>query len=447
MKLTEEQHTSAEALMDTATKQDIAGAAFAEGTDAEHAYGVLYQGEWETPWDGTCVAVRLHARALAASGLPVLLKSFSGKVVTREGAVEPAAIAGIPQSVKQEVGLLPETSIGMLTPLIKHAVVRSAEQLRALLVPRHVVHPDAERMLAMRDAILRATILYSVWERDRVHPDVVQLLRRVRNWVPCSRNRSVLIESGVPEAQVEVIPHPYDPEDVLCGLVRRKPRSGAPRFYSIGRWEPRKAYAELLHAFLHAFPPHTDARLTIKYTGGDWPDYPTPDEALRAAAAWGGWPLDAARRAVTLIGERLPRKDLLRLHFEHDVYVCGSRGEAWCLPAFDAKVAGNRMIHVPWGGTEDFAAPDDIGLAYTLEPVPTSYGWEPKARWATATHGDLVEALRVARPPERFARPERFEERFGLRAVGLQMRESVLRVARALSPAAAAALEAYSVPE
>ena len=50
---------------------------FKEGKDADHPFGVAYQGEYETLHDGTAVAVRKHAVALARTGLPVLLRSFS----------------------------------------------------------------------------------------------------------------------------------------------------------------------------------------------------------------------------------------------------------------------------------------------------------------------------------------------------------------------------------
>ena len=122
--------------------------------------------------------------------------------------------------------------------------------------------------------------------------------------------------------------------------------------------------------------------------------------------------------------------DVLKLHFEHNIYVAAGHGEAWCLPAFDAVCAGNGLVHVPWGGTDDFAPPGAPRVPYRLGPVHPSYGWEPDARWAEYEVGDLAQALRQARAPAAHARSEEFENRFSLEAVGARMRELVLQVAR-----------------
>ena len=110
------------------------------------------------------------------------------------------------------------------------------------------------------------------------------------------------------------------------------------------------------------------------------------------------------------------------LHLENNIYVSASHGEAWGLPAYDAKLAGNRLVYVAWGGVCDFAADEDIAVPCELEPVHGSYRWEHGARWAGYQLSDLVEGLQRARLPESFARPAGFEEKFSMRAVGEKMR-------------------------
>ena len=90
----------------------------APSTKAEHAHGVLYQGEFETVSDGTAQAVRLHARALADTGIPVLLRSFSSTVVNADGVAEPVHLVGLPPEVDTEVGPLTKTSIAETRTLI-----------------------------------------------------------------------------------------------------------------------------------------------------------------------------------------------------------------------------------------------------------------------------------------------------------------------------------------
>jgi glycosyltransferase involved in cell wall biosynthesis len=421
--------------------------AFADGKAAEHPFGVLYQGEWETPADGTSAAVRLHARALAATGVPVLLKSFSGRVVTADGVVEHVAAVGVPGVVKREVGTLNETSIGTLGPLIKHVVISDAEHARRFIMPRYVEHEDPEILMALRSAVYRSTIVYSVWERDRIDPGITRQLSSVAEcWVPCEQNAELLRSAGVPEERVHVVPHPYDENDPICRLVQRSPaKHREPRFYAIGRWEPRKGYAALIEAFLRAFRPSDGCRLTIKYHGGDWQGYPKPEQALVEAARRTGWTEQEARSAVELISRRLPRDRIVELHYRNNIYVASSHGEAWCLPAFEAKLAGNLLVHVPYGGTADFSAVADVDVPYALGPVHPSYAWEPDAQWATYDTDALAEALKTAAlATVLFVPPPQFQERFGMRAVGRLMRERALSVLDQVSHEAADYLRAQS---
>jgi glycosyltransferase involved in cell wall biosynthesis len=409
---------------------------FARGSAAEHPFGVLYQGEWETPWDGTAAAVRLHARALADAGVPLLLKSFSNMVTNAEGIPEPVHLVGVSDEVVGEVGHVRETSISRLGPLIKHVVVRDAEHLRAVIVPRGLVCEDPQQLVAMRDGIYRATILYTVWERDRIEPDVARHLSRAAQcWVPCSHNKATLQAAGVPARQVHVVPHPYHPADPMCRLVERHGYDSR-LFYSIGRWEPRKGYHKLIGAFLTAFGADEPVGLMIKYSGGDWEGYPTPRESV---SRWlqdqrvvdNGWTIGNAGRRLKLISGKLPRDQIVKLHFASNVYVSSSHGEAWNLPAFEAKLAGNSMVHVPYGGTVDFEDPErDVRVPFELGAVDPSYRWPAGCKWATFSVAALAAALKRAVAPDGPQRPPEFEQRFRMDHVGQQMRELVLGVAR-----------------
>jgi glycosyltransferase involved in cell wall biosynthesis len=193
------------------------------------------------------------------------------------------------------------------------------------------------------------------------------------------------------------------------------------RFYSIGRWEPRKNQHGLLRAFCAAFHPDDDVSLTLKWHGF-WRDY-APFEVVISQLEeqfpiWRG----RTRERITTHPSHLPADQILRLHFENNIYLAPSCGEAWCLPAFEAKVAGNRLIHTPYGGTRDFAGDADFDLPFELEAVPASYGWPEGSQWARPDHDALVAALRAAQVPERFERSADFEARFNLQAVGRRMR-------------------------
>lgn len=419
-------------------------AEFAPGSKpADHPFAVMYQGEYETPWDGTATAVRLHARALAKAGVPVFLKSFSGLVTDEYGGVESVHVGGLPPTVRLEIGDLDKTTATSLFPVVKHLVVRDAEHLKKVIFPRGAIaRGGLEADIVMRKHIYDSTIVYSVWERDRVDPGIARHLSRVAEcWVPCHDNREMLIRSGVPAEQVVVVPHPFERGDPILKLRARRPNP-ARRFYSIGRWEPRKGYAELLAAFTCAFRAEEDVTLTIKYTATNWPDYPSPESAsLRALAEpkaqQNGWTLGAFKSKVSLVEGRLPRQSIQKLHYQNNIYVCSSHGEAWCLPAFEAVLAGNRLVYVPEGGVRDFARDSDVRVALQGRcPVPRSYQWEADAQWANFTREHLTLALQHVTAPEDYGYSAQFEPRLTMDHVGALMRERVLDIASRQHPAA-----------
>ncbi len=403
---------------------------------AKHQHGVVYQGEFETPSDGTTQAVRLHARALAATGVPLLLRSFSSVVVNQFGVAEPVHVAGMPPEVEKEVGHLLNTDIAHARPSIKHVVIRSADHCRRLLLPRGAIPADGsiEAQMAMRDGIYDNTIVYSVWERDRLDEGIARELARVKQcWVPCRMNAQLLVRSGVPADRVHVVPHPYTDDDMIHVCTKRPPGEHGDwrRFYSIGRWEPRKGFVNLIGAFLMAFKPSDKVSLTIKYSGsGQWPGYLAPDEALETMVRFGdapgnGWSLSSLRDHIKLIDGRVKRSMICKLHYENNIYVSASHGEAFGLPAFDAKLAGNAMVYVPYGGVADLAEDSDIAVPHEMGPADPSYRWEHGAQWGTYKIEHLVEALRRARVPEEFRRPPRYEAEFSMAAVGRKMRDLV----------------------
>ncbi len=416
---------------------------FAPGTPADHPYGVMYQGEWETEWDGTAVAVRRHARSLASTGIPVLLKSFSGLVTNAEGVPQPVFAVGLPPAVEAEVGDLGRTSLGSLSVLLRHLVVKNEASLDMQLMPRHVVHADPTLLLKMRSAVYNSTVTYTVWERHRVALGIARLLDRcAQAWVPCRQNAEALIGSGVRAERVHVVPHPYDPADPICQLIRRKPISER-RFYAVGRWEPRKGFHELVGAFLQAFRPGDPVHLTIKSSPGQWRGYPAPEESLAHwAQVYDYWDAGRLAEQVQVDLRRYPRSKILKLHYDHNLYVQSSHGEAWGLPAFEAKLAGNRLVHVPFGGSADYAEPSDVAIPWSLGPVHPAYRWEREAEWAEFQVDALAEALHKATAPTEYERPAHYERVFGFDAVGRQMAGLLLAQLDQSEPAAAAWLRA-----
>lgn len=414
----------------------------ASGRTSVHPYGVLYQGPWETSGDGANRAVRLHARALAGTGIPVLLKSFA-HVVVKNGIAMPVIDAGVPDEVRDEVGDLVRSSVRETVPMIRHLVPRSAESLRQMLVPRSVIHEDIRALAAMREHLMRANILFTVWERDRVPDEIARVLSRVGGcWVPCSQNAEILVDGGVRPERICVVPHPFDPTSRLAQDGPGRPPMAGKHFLSIGLWQPRKALHEALGAFLRTFEPD-EATYTIKTPPTDWPGYPTPQNSIRGwledeRVKAKGWTAAALKGRVRLILSRLSDDEVVDLHLQSNIYLSASHGEGWGLPAFDAKVAGNRVVHVAWGGTADFCETgQDVRIPHWLGPVHESYPWEAGTRWAEYDVEALEEAIREVKPPSSHERPGWFDREFSMEWVGIRMLRNVLRIADEVDPTAA----------
>jgi glycosyltransferase involved in cell wall biosynthesis len=332
------------------------------------------------------------------------------------------------ERVTDEVGHLMHASIGHLRVRIKHAVIPHSDFLRSWVIPRSVMlEHNAGRAQEQMQALYKHTIVYSVWERTTIEPNIAGILRRVGEcWVPSRHNAALLRKHGI--ERVTVVPHPWEESSPLARGTERKPLQQK-RFYAIGIWQPRKGFHELLGAFLSAFHPGDPAHLTIKYQEYRWPGYPGPEESI---AHWlgdpgvraMGWREENLKPHLGLYGKYWPEEKIQALHFESNIYVSSSHGEAYGLPSADAKLCGNALVHVPWGGTADFADGGDQALPYTLEPVPASYRWEPGAEWASLDFPGLVRALQQIAPPGVYLRNPYVESaRFDL--VGKLMRERV----------------------
>jgi glycosyltransferase involved in cell wall biosynthesis len=385
----------------------VQGDTFSPSSDATHPYGILYQGPWETLADGTCRAVRRHSRSLADTGVPVLLKSFNHTKVTN-GIVQ-ACYGDYDDQVLEDIGDIHHTSIGKFPLAIKHLVVNTPERLRGVLYPRGILGADPHQTRLWQAGVAQATVLYTVWERTQIPEEIAKIMSGAGQcWVPCHQNRDCLIKSGVPAEKVFVVPHPYLPHELERATKRsaefhRGVTAGEKRFYAIGAWQPRKAFHELIGAFMQRFEPGTGITLRVKTTDVSWPNYPSPRESImhwleQSEVRRNGWSAEKLRGNLSVITKTVTDDQIQQMHVENDIYVCCSRGEAWSLPAFDAKLYGNRMVYVPWGGPVEFCdeqndSPVSIGSEFSA--VPSSYGWGD-ATWADFTIDALGEALQHA---------------------------------------------------
>jgi hypothetical protein len=361
-----------------------------------HQSGVLYMGPWENMADGFAEHTRRCARALKMAGMPVHLRSGQPTVY------KPDRRLG--RDLRDELGDLLDESIHRYSAMV-HQVVPSGGVLDGITTKEITAaarYKELRFTMEEQERINRGRIIYSVWERQDLHEAEVQALKRVGQvWVACQANLEMLQRHGIETGRV--VPVPFMPDDPLLELEGRQRRRGPVRFYSIGKWEPRKEHRNLLGAFLREFEPG-EAKLWLK-TSPRAPrmvDYPSSSD--EAVTQWlkdeqviaKGWSWDNIQRFVHIKQAVLSPKLMLELHSIGDIYVSCSRGEGFDMPAFDAKLAGNLLVYTPSGGPPDFAGERDVRVvpSGTVQCHPF-YDWG-EARYLDYELDAVRDAMRCA---------------------------------------------------
>lgn len=271
-----------------------------------------------------------------------------------------------------------------------------------------VVHLVPEYYPLVKDVVGDAGpfIAHTVWETDKVPahwPDLLDLADRIV--VPTEWNREVFAAGGV-TAPIEVVPH------VACDPV---PGDGGRSlaidddtfvFYTIGRWDERKAMFHTVRAYLEAFDGDDPVVLVVK-TG--------PRIEMPPVEAWGssnpmawttGWQVAHLVSQFTnpahvrLEVGTWSADQIAGLHVRGDCYVSLPRGEGWGIGAFDAAAYGNPVVATGWGGLLDFLDPDVSGLVRsTLVPVEhhAFASYSPDQRWVEPDVAHAAELLRAVR--------------------------------------------------
>jgi len=403
------------------TPEELERHIVAPGTDAHLPCAIEYQAPWDVLEDGLARHARAQVRALARTGLPVVLRRLSRPKFMMEDDVD--------ARVRASVGYLRDTTAGSVPIAIRQLVIHSATFLE------NTIAPPGARLSGFDDEIkvYGSTIIYTPWERTTVAPAIVEVLNRcAETWVHGEWVVDIFKRAGV--KRVYAIPVAFDPDTSLTSHISaprgsEKVPSGK-RFYAIGKWEPRKNYHALIGAFLQEFSPKERSSLFIKtYEWGSWDGYPSVGESI---AYWlaqpevqaNGWTAANHTRLLRVLSDKISDVAIAQLHRDNNLYVTCSHGEAWDMPAFEARSAGNRMVYTGWSGPTDFAGEGDESIWYGLsraEPVHPGYGWEPEATWASCGVGLIRRALRNAQPPERRVHPPELYPRFGLGPVGAQM--------------------------
>jgi len=243
----------------------------------------------------------------------------------------------------------------------------------------------------------------------------------------------MLVDEGVAEDKVRVVPCPFMPDDPHLALAGQERRPGPPRFYHIGKWEPRKEQRNIFLAFMRAFEPG-EAVLMLKTSPKSPPldGYPVTAQAALLECLQDdhvkrrGWIEKEVARWIFVYAKRFTTAQMLNLHRMGDIYVSLSRGEGFDMPALDAKLSGNLLVYTNSGGTQEFAGPHDFEVSSQgTVPCHPFYGWPEYARYLDYDVDEAAKALREAAEhytDRSLPTESRLWDRFGAESVGLRMK-------------------------
>jgi len=277
---------------------------------------------------------------------------------------------------------------------------------------------------------LRNAIGMTVWETDRMPMQWRNALSHVLEvWLPCEFNISAF--SRELRTPMFKLPHAVVPRhfngDVPCDAFPDV-RPDDFVFYAVFEWQERKGPAELLAAYLRAFPTDAATVLVLK----------TSPAAARAAAQ----ALAAARERTSSSARVVIRAEvwsegrLEALHRRGDCYVSLHRGEGWCYPLFEAASRGTPVVATAYAGPLEYLDADFAQLVpYQLVQVRQAYQYyHPTMRWAEPDVISAADRLRwvCAHRDEARARAaaaaERIRASYSPESVGRMAREELVRI-------------------
>lgn len=295
---------------------------------------------------GYAQAIRGNIMALHKLGVPLTLKPISF------------------ETARPDLGKYREVMLNAIDANIDYNVV--------------IIHTTPEFWAQHREEG-KLNVGYTIWETTKLHPtwpgyinDNVDLCL-----VGCSWNVEVFKNSGV-TVPIEAVPHgigrsefdgisPFDVSGVSDHSFM---------FYSIFQWTERKHPVALIKAFWYAFQNDEDVALILKTYRSDYSD--SEKEAIRISirrlkqfTPMGNYP------PVYLISHMLSDAEILGLHKRGNCYVSLDRGEGFGLSPFTAGACGNPIIVTGFGGSTEYAKPDNSYLVdYKLTPV-SGMPWSP----------------------------------------------------------------------
>jgi glycosyltransferase involved in cell wall biosynthesis len=223
----------------------------------------------------------------------------------------------------------------------------------------------------LRPVAGKINIAVVAWETNRIPEYWAKKLNQFDAVMTfCQTSVDAFVDSGV-TVPVTKIPHTFDiPSYTLDGVDKMHSEKepgffdGRFVFYNISQLSTKKGIDVLLRSYLTEFHgKDKDKVLLVLKTYIDMANRGSERQRIQAFVAGvknalrlpaDGYP------PIMVISNTLTDKQLKKIHKTGDAYVCSSRAEGWCIPAFEALAYGKKLITTSWGGMGEFALKQEI---------------------------------------------------------------------------------------
>lgn len=222
----------------------------------------------------------------------------------------------------------------------------------------------------------KTNIAVVAWETNRIPEYWAKKLNQFDAVITfCQTSVDAFVDSGV-TVPVFKIPHTFDiPSYSLDGIDKMASPSEPDFlkdkfvFYNISQLSTKKGIDVLLRAYLTEFHGEDKNKVVlILKTYIDMANRSTERQRIQAYVTGvknalrlpaDGYP------QIMVVSNTLTDEQIKKIHRTGDAYVCSSRAEGWCIPAFEALAYGKKLITTMWGGMGEFAQVD--GTAFPAE--------------------------------------------------------------------------------
>ncbi len=217
----------------------------------------------------------------------------------------------------------------------------------------------------MRPVAGKTNIAVVAWETTRIPSYWVDKLNKFDMVITfCDASIKAFRDCGV-TVPIKKVPHTFDIPSYNLDAVDKITSPSSPEFlkdrfifYNISQFSTKKGIDLLLRSYYGAFHGRSDEVMLVLKTYVNMTARANEQQKLQqyinSVKAGMRMPMDGYP-PVMLITKTLTDHQIKKLHATGDCYVCPSRGEGWCIPAFDALTYGKQLVTTDWGGMGEFA--------------------------------------------------------------------------------------------